>query len=111
MKKLIYRIEDKYGNGFYNGRGDYDNFDHEDRVKLHLFKYRHMTPYVDKGIRRNSEKGEKCGFLNEKQLYDWLDISKIRRLEKLGFKLVRLYREVVAIGEYQVLFLSIDLDK
>lgn len=100
MKQLIYRIEDKHGKGFYNTR----LIDHEFREKLHLFKHRHVVPHIDKGIERSSVKGEKAGFLNEAQLYNWIDRNKIRRLEKRGLKLVRLYREVIAIGEYQILF-------
>ena len=109
MKQLIYRIEDENGNGFYNSYGDSygrEYLDHEARVRLHLFKKRHVAPIHDIGIDRCSVSGEKCGFINEEQLYTWIDRSKIRRLEKFGFKLVRLYREVIAVGKYQILFSS-----
>ena len=101
MKKLIYRIEDKDGDGFYQT----SNLDYwVRRDKFHLYKPRHVPPINDEGINRSSNTYEKCGFLNEAQLYAWIDKNKIRRLEKYGLKLVRLYREVTAIGEYQILF-------
>lgn len=101
MKMLIYRIEDKEGYGFYMT----SNIDYWQRnEKFHLYKLRHVPPIDDEGINRSSHTSEKCGFLNEAQLYAWIDRNKIRRLEKYGLKLVRLYREVTAIGEYQILF-------
>lgn len=101
MKMLIYRIEDENGIGFYrSGILSY----REVESKFHMGKKRHLPTFMDKGIMRNAEDNEKCGFLNEKQLYTWINKSKIRQLEKIGFKLVRLYREVTAIGEKQILF-------
>jgi len=102
MKRLIYRIEDKWGLGFYQT----PEVDEEYRLELHLYKKRHVAPMDDKGIDRCSREGEKCGFLNEAQLYNWLDKDKIRRLEKYGLKLVRIYREVIAIGQAQVLYIE-----
>jgi len=100
MKKLIYRIEDYNGEGFY--RGDLLSF--EDKRRLHLYQANHIAPEQDWGIKRGIKPEEKCGFLNEKQLYDWVDRNKLRYLLKKGYRLVRRYKEVTAIGEHQILF-------
>ena len=100
MKKLIYRIEDDEGIGFYNSK----LIGWQIREVLHMNKSRHVPPYEDAGINRSSFKDEKHGFLNEAQLYSWIDKSKIRLLERKGLKLKRIFVEVVAIGEHQVLY-------
>lgn len=103
MKRLIYRIEDENGIGFYQS----NKLDIEySQDVLHLCKDKHEAPIRDIGIERHVEENEKCGFLNEKQMYNWIDKNKIGQLEKHGLKLVRLYVEVTAIGIKQILFID-----
>lgn len=97
MKTLIYRIEDDTKQGFFTSD------------KLTYKQVRQFVkmncPQHDIGINRNIKEGiEKCGFLNEKQLYRFIHYNDIKMLEKHGFKLKRFYAEVTAIGEQQVLF-------
>ena len=96
MKTLIYRVENKDKIGFFSD----PSIDWRKTARLG----RSPAPYDDKGIKRDMKITEKCGFLNEKQLYDWLKHNDLKMLEKHGQKLKRKYVEVTAIGEHQVLY-------
>lgn len=100
MKRFIYRIEDYNGTGFYHSH--LLTYECACDIKLHQLK--HNPPIEDIGIERHCNVGEKCGFLDKKQLHNWLDKWQIKELMRKGFKLKRLYREVTAIGQYQILF-------
>ena len=96
MKRLIYRIEDDKEQGFFR----------TGIIQYRKLKGLHVppSPIEDEGIKRSSIDNERCGFLNDKQLHTWVRSNELKMIRRHGFKLKRIYREVTAIGEYQVLY-------
>lgn len=83
MKQLIYRIEDETKQGFFQAH----------RINTRKLKglYVPPMPIQDEGIKRSINIDEKCGFLNDKQLYTWIRSNDLKMLNKHGFKLKRIY--------------------
>ena len=97
MKKtLIFRIENKDGTGYFNGCIC------EQQMKG-LYKAIN-PPSLDNGINRNINEDEKCGFLNESQMYSALHRNDLKMLRRHGFDIRRKYVECSAIGREQVLY-------
>ena len=96
MKRLIYRIENETKQGFFQAH----------KINMRKLKglYNNPMPFEDKGINRSINSNEKCGFLDDKQLNTWIRSNEFKMIMSYGFKLKRIYREVTAIGEYQVLY-------
>ena len=96
MKTLIYRIENDKKIGFFRSH----------TISNRKLKGLHKppSPFEDIGIERSVKDYEKVGFLNDTQLYNWVKINDLKMLNHHNFKLKRIYREVTAIGQHQVLY-------
>lgn len=97
----VWRIEDKSCYGPYNMSGS----EVENVTKHHNHTNGHPAPKYDKGIMRDIQESELCGFLNLEQVYVWFTKEELDRLRDEGFYLKRVRaKRITAIGEKQILF-------
>lgn len=101
----IYRVENKNKEGCYMGK-EYEK-GMKTAIGSHFLKggdKKHPLVWKDKGMSRNSRKGEICGFKNKAQTYKWFTKKELKALSELGYKLKRVVvKKITAIGEKQIL--------
>ncbi len=99
---LVYRVENKYGEGCYQEGAMFVN-----DLEHHTYTDKHTSPSEDEGINRQPNNEEKCGFLNMEQVKAWFTRAELKRMARNGYDLIeKEVREITAIGENQVLFLT-----
>jgi hypothetical protein len=103
IKKMkIWRVQNDMGECPYNLIDEIlcDGF----LYKHNIDKEFHPNPMNDKGIQRNIEPNEICGFINRKQMCKWFTLEELQKLRKAGYYPKRVeVKKITAIGEYQVL--------
>lgn len=62
---------------------------------------------MDKSILRRMKSEERCGFLNESQLYNWFSNKELKLLKENGFLVVEVFGEITIIGSHQILFIPV----
>ena len=105
----ILRVEHKIdGKGIFNSATKSGNprlFRMKGGVRLnnrHSSKF--PVPYLDKGINRSPYFYEFCAFKSVEQFQQWVTIDEIKRLIKIGFRVLLLDVKNCLVGEQQVLF-------
>lgn len=102
MDTYIWRVEDENGEGVYSAH----------LCELERMYNKHADigfpvyprPIDDKGIERDIELSEICGFLSKEQALNWFSKYELRRMKKFGFELKKVKVILItAYGEKQVL--------
>jgi hypothetical protein len=95
----IWRVQDDCGEGPYRDIMVEDIIGHHDSDKVN-----HPAPMFDKGIMRDAEDGEICGFISEWQLRQWFTRVELNKLRQYGYHIVKLeVKKITAVGEKQIL--------
>ena len=102
MDEYIWRVEDENGYGVYSAH----------LCELERMYNKHADigfpvypcPIDDKGINRDIEGHEICGFTSKEQALTWFSKYELRRMKKFGFELKKVaVLLITATGERQVL--------
>ena len=100
--QLVYRIENKYGNG------PYVDFDHSKWTQReHSDNTGYPNPYEEDLVTSRSnitDHGWFCGFKNLNQLQAWFSPLELEKLKSLGFNIVRRKTNETRIGKKQLIF-------
>ena len=98
-KYKIWRVQDRFGDGPYRECFDEDIIDYHDRDMKN-----HPAPKYDKGIGRDIEEGEICGFISLWQLNQWFSKKDLKKLKQYGYNVVRIeVSKITVAGNKQVL--------
>lgn len=96
MKDTIYRVENNKGKGCYRDKRTKEIIDWGTEYN--------PLPRDDKGIERQTERNEICGFESLEQVEKWFNEKELKGLAKLGFELREIeVKKITAFGERQVL--------
>ena len=71
----------------------------------------HPGPQQDEGIKRRPFENEFCGFATMEDLHSWFSDEELEVLEKHGYSIVQELGYVTAIGQAQILFRKINVEK